>query len=450
MMRAMSVGAWVLCLAACASAGSDGATQGEDGPATSKGDWVEVRDVDWANGFFLTQVYDETWNPGGLLDDTDSNNCGPASLAMLMAQRGDVLELDAEQSIDHARATMYPDYPEVDPESLADDASLYIEDGVVCVDDDMHPVYLESVEDAPSVHQGILHNGGEPVMGSSWDELEGLLESHGAVIAYGHITEAWRSRFPGEYGDFNEGGVPHFIALFQPSEAQQIIVCDPMHRGGAVMMGQAALQSFFQSPVNVFDTTIRLVAWAEPALEPEEVLEESTADVEADPYEMALDVHANKVIIGDDASTDSYQRPPNPGGFSLSGTEFWQKWQGGHNPTYQFAEGTEYGRRCMIASGKRFEAILADPPQSLLDLRLGSKWSGSFFNWNDDYSQSEWGDGQSARLWAWKTGLIKWISQTNQDGSCYLPTLEMVEALAERCLEQALMGEGEIVGCSAS
>ena len=74
----------------------------------------------------------------------------------------------------------------------------------------------------------------------------------------------------------------------------------------------------------------------------------------------------------------------------------------------------------------------------------------SFFNWNDDYSQSDWSDGQSARLWAWRTTLIKWISQTNKDGSCYLPTLEMVEALAENCQEKANNSDGEIVGCKGS
>ena len=51
---------------------------------------------------------------------------------------------------------------------------------------------------------------------------------------------------------------------------------------------------------------------------------------------------------------------------------------------------------------------------------------------------------------AWRTGLIKWISQTNKDGSCYLPTLEMVESLSERCLQKAEDNVGEIVGCKAS
>jgi len=207
-------------------------------------------------------------------------------------------------------------------------------------------------------------------------------------------------------------------------------------------MGQPDLQGFFQSPVNVYDTTIRLIAWE---AEEEEPIEEAP-----DPFVMARDVHVHRVTFDVDVTVDQYVRA-NPGnGFNLAGTEFWQKWAGGENPTYQFSEGTEYGRRCMQASAIRFDAIMSDPPQVLKNLMFGSNWSGSFFNWNDDYSQSDWGDGTSARLWAWRTTLIKWISQTSKDGSCFLPTLEMVEALSENCMEKANTGGGEIMGCKAS
>jgi hypothetical protein len=102
----------------------------------------------------------------------------------------------------------------------------------------------------------------------------------------------------------------------------------------------------------------------------------------------------------------------------------------------------------MLASAIRFEAIMSDPPSELVALKDNSNWRGSFFNWNDDYAQSDWGDGRSARLWAWRTGLIKWISQTNKDGSCYLPTLEMVQALASNCMSYSEQRDGEIQGCS--
>jgi len=416
--------------------------------AASKADWGELPDAEWANQFFMTQIYDAEWNPDGVTNDAASNNCGPASLAMLMAERGPATAaLRAEQAIDHARAMMYPSYPEIDEFELAEGAFLYEDEGLVFVDDDTNPVYFDRMETEPSLPQGIENGGATAVFGASWDDLDGLLDAHRAVIAYGHITQDWRDRFPGDYGEFDFGAVPHFIAVFPSTMQERFIVCDPMHRGGAVVMAQTDLQAFFQSPVSVYDTTIRLVAWEGPD-EPDEVDVEPTPA--ADPYAMALDVHAHRVTFDEDVVADAYQAANTGNGFRLTGTEFWQKWAGGENPTYSFNVGTDYGRRCMLASAKRFEAIMADPPQGMLDLRTESNWSGSFFNWNDDYSLSDWGDGQSARLWAWRTGLIKWISQTNKDGSCYLPTLEMVESLSERCLQKAEDNVGEIVGCKAS
>ncbi len=137
---------------------------------------------------------------------------------------------------------------------------------------------------------------------------------------------------------------------------------------------------------------------------------------------------------------------PSAMGFNLSGTEFWQKWSGGKNPTYSFSEGTDAGRLCLQASAIRFEAIMADPPPELVKLEAETNWSGSFYNWNDDYSKSDYGDGSAARLWAWRTSLIKWISQTKKDGSCLLPTRDLVIRAAEACLAYG----AEIQGCSAT
>ena len=165
-----------------------------------------------------------------------------------------------------------------------------------------------------------------------------------------------------------------------------------------------------------------------------------------DIYADARDVNKALVVFpANTAAPTSYQYP-SADGFSLGGTEFWQKWSGGHNPTYSFGEGTDKGRLCMQASAIRFETIMKEPPAELVRLRDESNWNGSFFNWNDDYSDpSAWGDGSAARLWAWRTSLIKWISQTKKDGSCLLPTRELVIKAAENCLARG----AEIQGCSA-
>ena len=172
---------------------------------------------------------------------------------------------------------------------------------------------------------------------------------------------------------------------------------------------------------------------------------------EEDPWALAKDVDLHHVVFPNDhKAPESYDYPNSAGlGFGLGGTEFWQKWSGGESPTFQFSAGSANGRRCMYASARRWEAIMAREPANLQKMKDDTKWGGSFFNWNDDFSGDSWGDGTGSRLWAWRTSLVKWISQTNNDGSCYLPTLSMVEALALDCLEMAEVFDGQIQGCSA-
>jgi hypothetical protein len=237
------------------------------GSEPSKTDRGQLTDVEWANQFFVTQIYDERFNPQGIEEDAGSNNCGPASLAMLSRQREPAhLERPPEVAIDHARAMMYPDYPEIDPATLSDGATVYTHQGLILVDDDTHPVFFDLVDDAPSISQGILSGGATPVFGHSWAQLNQLLETSGAVIAHGHITDAWRGQFSTDYGVSDSGPVSHFIAIFSASTGGQFIVCDPMYRGGAVVMNRYELGVFFRSPVNVYETTIRAVSWDAPPL----------------------------------------------------------------------------------------------------------------------------------------------------------------------------------------
>ncbi len=249
------------CATGTSAEDSSAAGEGQGHPAPAKADEGQT-DLEWANQLFLTQIRDERFNPEGVEVDTESNNCGPASLAMLMRQRGSAsLDLGAEVAIDHARAMMYADYPDIDAADLPAGATLHHSKGRVLVDDDAHPVYFDLTEGA-SIAQGIHTGGGVPAFGYSWAELAQLLESAGGVIAHGHITEAWRRRFSSEYGASNPGAVSHFIAVFPASDGE-FIVADPMHRGGAVLMSRSELGAFFQSPVNVYETAIRVVAWDE-------------------------------------------------------------------------------------------------------------------------------------------------------------------------------------------
>ncbi len=234
-------------------------------PDESQDNVVELSRVDWANQFFITQIYDPQWNASGNISDTTSNNCGPASLSMLMTSVGiSPTDVEAETAINYARASMYPSYPAIDASELPEGASLSVSMGLILVDDDAHSVYFDLMETDPSLAQGISQTGAAPVFGYSWSELNTLVQSSGAVIAHGHITEAWIRHFSGEYGTVESGAVPHFIALFPGSNEGEYVVSDPMHKGGAVLMSQQELQSFFQSPANPYETAIRVVTWESP------------------------------------------------------------------------------------------------------------------------------------------------------------------------------------------
>lgn len=141
---------------------------------------------------------------------------------------------------------------------------------------------------------------------------------------------------------------------------------------------------------------------------------------------------------------------PNVGTVSMGGLEFRQKWSGGHNPTFSFNEGSELGRRCAQASAERFTAIMEDLPEEYEKLHADSTWGGSFFNWNDDFSgENSFGDAVGPRLWGWRPHLIKWISQTSNDGACLLPTRELALEQANTCLATAQSNDGKIQGCRA-
>lgn len=169
----------------------------------------------------------------------------------------------------------------------------------------------------------------------------------------------------------------------------------------------------------------------------------------ADPFEQALDVTLPVIVIDPEVPAPDYERA-NVSDFNLGGTEFWQRWPGGASPSFSYSAGTEMGRKCMYASARRFEAIMAQAPESMLKLKETTNWGGSFFNWNDDYSDPSASQRpRGAVLWAWRTSLVKWISQTAADGSCFLPTLEQVERAARNCQSKGDANDGEIEGCQA-
>lgn len=167
----------------------------------------------------------------------------------------------------------------------------------------------------------------------------------------------------------------------------------------------------------------------------------------------AKDVEVSKVTFSSrtkapKASPSSGYRSPS--GPSLYGVDWFQKWPGGLTADHGWENGTEFGKRCMWAANLRFEAIMKDPPAELKAfLREYRDWSGNFYNWVNDYSKPEAsGDASEATLWAWRTGLSKWISAAAKDGSCYLPTRKMVVEYVAACKDHVASNNGKMEGCS--
>ncbi|MCA9587749.1 MAG: hypothetical protein KC657_20635 [Myxococcales bacterium] len=172
-------------------------------------------------------------------------------------------------------------------------------------------------------------------------------------------------------------------------------------------------------------------------------IREAVKDVDQEKVTFAEGVRAPSASAGSGARGD---------GTSLYGVDWFQKWDGGVNANHDWSKGTENGKRCMWAAVARFEAIMKEaPPELKAFLAEYTKWSGSFYNWVDDYNDPEaYGDARGARLWAWRTGLSKWISAAAKDGSCYLPTRKMVVDYAKACKDYAASHDGEMQGCQAS
>ncbi len=195
----------------------------------------------------------------------------------------------------------------------------------------------------------------------------------------------------------------------------------------------------------------------------EEDVEQGESNLTGDEGQLAAlrravqDVDEEHVVLSDSVkapriSAASGATPTD--GASLYGIDWYQKWAGGLSADHDWDNGSELGKRCMWASVMRFEAIMKDPPAELSEyLSEYTKWDGSFYNWNDDYSgeskegKPAFGDAKGARIWAWRTDLSKWISATAKDGSCYLPTRKMLVDFVTTCKAHAADNDGEMKGC---
>ena len=164
-----------------------------------------------ANAFFKLQFKHSVYNPEG---PPSSNNCGPASLAMILAALGKQPSgLNIQQSIDRVNGFM---------KRASTSTSTWEE-----------------------LQRGVTKAGGTPINISSWAELDQRLAKGQPVILNGRYNTAWRSQFAGYPGSTGNGDVPHLNAALGKTSDGKYIIGDPMHRGGAVAMTKSQLSTFF-------------------------------------------------------------------------------------------------------------------------------------------------------------------------------------------------------------
>jgi hypothetical protein len=113
----------------------------------------------------------------------------------------------------------------------------------------------------------------------------------------------------------------------------------------------------------------------------------ATEDELPDVGEEARDVSLELVHLRADFDPTTLSSWPSveERGFSMYSGECWAP-EHDSGRTYSYSECTKEGQACGVALAVRLRAILQDPPQSLLDaLEADKGWSGSFYNWINDY-----------------------------------------------------------------
>ena len=178
-----------------------------------------------ADSFFKCQFNNTKYNPDG---PSGSQNCGPASLAMIIKTLGlEPSGISVETSIDHARYLMYPT-----------DTRATVQQGVKTLNLDSY------ITDDIHIGIGITNAGGIPISSSGWTALDQNLNAGNPMVARGNITSNWRSQFstPSDYGS---GGNSHYLAILGKTFDGKYIVADPMYRGGTVAMTKDQVSVFF-------------------------------------------------------------------------------------------------------------------------------------------------------------------------------------------------------------
>ena len=143
------------------------------------------------------------------------------------------------------------------------------------------------------------------------------------------------------------------------------------------------------------------------------------------------------------------------GNFEITGFEYWQWVKGGH--VYDNGASVAWGysgegepqanppvlptpqsKACMAEANKVLNDILKNDVPPELEAFRAKTGVNAFWQWNNDMTGTDPGvevPAEYQSLWLYDKRLIKWMSHTNRDGTCRLPTKADLVKFAKGCIK---------------
>lgn len=166
-----------------------------------------------ANNVFKLQYWNPTWNPDG---PSSSNNCGPASLAMIRKLFGkEAGGVSIQTSINQARQLM-------NAPGTGNTSDTQLKTGIA--------------------NSGLRYD--DRMNNGTWAQLDQDLANGKAIIGWGYYDTQWRSQFP-NYSLTGSGSTNHLNTILGKTPNGNYLVGDPMYRGGVVEMSRNQLAVYF-------------------------------------------------------------------------------------------------------------------------------------------------------------------------------------------------------------
>lgn len=169
------------------------------------------------------------------------------------------------------------------------------------------------------------------------------------------------------------------------------------------------------------------------------------------PTTCAAPAEPSKSICQPAIAPDNQPAGQKIGAFQISGYEYWQwkkedPYNGGKAVAWGYngdgepdtgVKPTDKSRACMAEARKVLEDILTNDLPPELEAFRAKHGVNAFWQWNNDMTDA----APAVRvpknyesLWLYDKRLIKWMSHTERDGSCRLPTRADLVKFATGCM----------------